>query len=165
MRVLCWCCAGVVGVVRCLACLACLARVVPCFVRAVRQRSDAHTCVVRQLSGTCCAAVIRRVFAVAHTCVVRQLTCAVRQLSDVDTCVVCVVGTRVSCVSCASYQTGLADVHVEISFGNAYYPCDFAFTYECGMGAGALGDQSKLRVYGRGLVVQHGHNCQQSCGR
>lgn len=32
------------------------------------------------------------------------------------------------------YQTGLADVHVEISFANEYYPCDFAFTYECGMG-------------------------------
>mmetsp|Transcript_66846 Transcript_66846/g.139308 ORF Transcript_66846/g.139308 Transcript_66846/m.139308 type:complete len:396 (+) Transcript_66846:152-1339(+) len=32
------------------------------------------------------------------------------------------------------YQTGLADVHVEISFANQYYPCDFAFTYECGMG-------------------------------
>ena len=31
-------------------------------------------------------------------------------------------------------QTGLADVHVEISFANQYYPCDFAFTYECGMG-------------------------------
>ena len=31
-------------------------------------------------------------------------------------------------------QTGLADVHVEISFANEYYPCDFAFTYECGMG-------------------------------
>ena len=57
-------------------------------------------------------------------------------------------------VLCGSYQTGLADVHVEISFGNAYYPCDFAFTYECGMGAGALGDKSKLRVYVcRGNVV------------
>ncbi len=41
--------------------------------------------------------------------------------------------------TCISYkhfrfQTGLADVHVEISFANEYYPCDFAFTYECGMG-------------------------------
>jgi len=35
------------------------------------------------------------------------------------------------------YQTGLADVHVEISFANQYYPCDFAFTYECGMGSTA----------------------------
>jgi len=40
------------------------------------------------------------------------------------------------------YQTGLADVHVEISFANAYYPCDFAFTYECGMGEGGIGDKS-----------------------
>ncbi len=23
---------------------------------------------------------------------------------------------------------------MEISFANEYYPCDFAFTYECGMG-------------------------------
>jgi len=28
-------------------------------------------------------------------------------------------------------------VHVEISFANEYYPCDFAFTYECGMGESA----------------------------
>ena len=35
------------------------------------------------------------------------------------------------------FQTGLADVHVEISFANEYYPCDFAFTYECGMGESA----------------------------
>ena len=40
------------------------------------------------------------------------------------------------------YQTGLADVHVEISFANAYYPCDFAFTYECGMGEEGAAAQS-----------------------
>ena len=45
------------------------------------------------------------------------------------------------------FLQGLADVHVEISFANAYYPCDFAFTYECGMGEGALGDKSKTRFY------------------
>ena len=69
-------------------------------------------------------------------------------------CVWCGSDETLTRVLCGSYQTGLADVHVEISFGNAYYPCDFAFTYECGMGAGALGDQSKLRVYVyRGNVV------------
>jgi len=36
-------------------------------------------------------------------------------------------------------QTGLADVHVEISFSNQFYPADFAFTYECGMGAASVG--------------------------
>lgn len=36
------------------------------------------------------------------------------------------------------YQTGLADVHVEISFSNQYYPTDFAFTYECGIGVSGL---------------------------
>ena len=40
------------------------------------------------------------------------------------------------------YQTGLADVHVEISFANQYYPCDFAFTYECGMGSSGGDDKS-----------------------
>jgi hypothetical protein len=41
------------------------------------------------------------------------------------------------CRVCGFVQTGLADVHVEISFANEYYPCDFAFTYECGMGESA----------------------------
>ena len=53
------------------------------------------------------------------------------------------------------YQTGLADVHVEISFANAYYPCDFAFTYECGMGSGGLADESKLILISLNRVQKH----------
>ncbi|EKX32769.1 hypothetical protein GUITHDRAFT_156235 [Guillardia theta CCMP2712] len=45
------------------------------------------------------------------------------------------------------YQTGLADVHVEISFANQYYPCDFAFTYECGMGESGSDKSNAFTVF------------------
>jgi len=37
-------------------------------------------------------------------------------------------------------KSGLADVHVEISFGGHFYPCDYAFTYECLSGGISGGD-------------------------
>jgi len=39
-------------------------------------------------------------------------------------------------------KSGLADVHVEISFGGHFYPCDYAFTYECLSGGISGGDAS-----------------------
>merc|ERR1712100_647900 len=53
------------------------------------------------------------------------------------------------------HGVGYADVHVEISFNNVYYPADFAFTYACEAvtGGGGIGFFSFLIMIGFFYVV------------